>query len=206
MKTPLESRSIDASPLVEMNIAIGGEGDAPAKRCGATLKINGDIASVLDNEYDLEDALSTYLLGLEATDTDFESQAVSGTPIEIEENYYIPIAIGITKSLGDHITSLWDDDGYRCDAKIVVDEADDISALYQPMVCSDESGNNVLAFLVSVDDTETTTLCEDNWTSLELTFSKAGAENIVETYDFFNDKSFAPTDLAFTPAEQSEGD
>lgn len=188
-----------------MNIAIGGEGDAPAKRCGATMKINGDIASVLDNEYDLADALSTYLLGLEATETDFESQAVSGTPIEIEENYYIPIAIGITKSLGEHINTLRDDDGYRCDAKIIVDEDDDISALYQPMVCFDESGNNaVLAFLVSVDDTDAKTLCNDNWTSLELTFSKSGAENIVETYDFDNDKSFAPTTLTFTPAEQNE--
>ena len=188
-----------------MNIAIDGEGDAPAKRCGATLKINGDIASVLDNEYDLEDALSTYLLGLEATDTDFESQAVSGTPIKIEDNYYIPIAIGITKALYDYLNEYGEGhEDWIYDAELAIEGKDLVTPIFINSIALyiDANNNCALVGLVGVGSEGTTTLCEDNWEALEI----FDDEYSVGKYNFFNDKSFAPTDLTFTPAEQSEGD
>ena len=197
MKTPLDSRSIDASPLVEMNIAIGGEGDAPAKRCGATMKINGDMAEAYDDDWFDNDEVQTYLEGATIIDNDFESQTVVATPITtVDEHTYAPIVIGITKGLYDHIVEM--KQGGTSIAFSIITK-DNEYTLDKPFLYTDGEGNYALLGLLAVDAKNSTHLSNDDWTELYLELPDGEEE-----YPFFNDKSFAPTTLIFTPAEQNE--
>ena len=190
MKTPLDSRSIDASPLVEMNIAIGGEGDAPAKRCGVTGKLSGNIAEYYDTCF-YDTIIEDYRENASYTvvDSNFESQTVVGVPIEIDSKYYAPIVIGITKGLYD----LYANSDETPTVTISGEELVNDITLVTPYFYADEDDEDLCALvgLVEVDDENSTQLAEDNWETLTI-----GEDE----YPFFNDKSFGPTDLIFTPA------
>lgn len=171
-----------------MEIAISGEGDAPAKRCGVTMKLTEGIIEAFNDAIEID--LSDYDDAYTVVDADFEGQTVVGTPIEIEHEttYAVPIVIGVTKGLYDKYPVGDIPEPIKISGE---DLSEDIEII-NPILYKDENDNCALVGMVVVDDENSTQLAEDNWETLTI-----GEDE----YPFFNDNSFGPTDLIFTPAE-----
>lgn len=200
MKTPLDSRNIDATPLVNMEIAISGEGDVPTKRCGVTMKLTSDMAEAYDGDWFDNDEVKTYLEGATFVDNEYTSQTVVATPITtVDEHTYAPVVLGITKGLYDHIAEL--KLGGTSIAFSIITE-DDEYTLNKPFLYTDGEGNYALLGLLEVDAENTTQLSNDDWNELYLELE--GGDN--EEYVLATDTSVTPDVIEFTPAEQSENE
>ena len=170
-----------------MNIAIGGEGDAPAKRCGVTMKLTDDMVTAYATKTGFD--FSTYKTGATFVDSDFVSQIVVGTPLEWKEydGFAVPIAIGINKACRDYIVSL----GEMFDRLVIIinsveTEYEDIDNL----MLYEDGSNYVIIGMVEVDDTNSSTLSNGDWVSLK--FNN-------ETFNFDENTTVAPNTITFTP-------
>ena len=184
-----------------MEIAISGEGDAPARRCGATLALTDDIVAAYDDQF--EEDFSDYKSGCTVVDTDFESQTVVGTPKtenDDDETGAILLTIGITKGLYD---ALMADEGIDDDSviKISGEEMGSDITMTNPLIYKDEDNNCAIVGTIQVSVENSTVLAEDDWD--EMSIYKTD-ETLFGTYEVSNDNSYAPTDLIFTPAPVEE--
>lgn len=197
MLTPLDSRNIDATPLVNLEIAISGEGDVPAKICGVTMKLTEGMAEFYDNDWFDNDEVSTYLTGATITDDDYMSQTVKATPITlVDEHTYAPIAIGITKGLYDHLLEEKNKAGYTVGYSIITE--DDEYTLTKPTLYTDGEGNHALLGLLPVEGIGNTQLSNDDWNGLYVSIT-GGGESVKETYEFTTETTVAPDVITFTP-------
>lgn len=178
-----------------MNIAIGGEGDAPAKRCGVTMKLTDDMVTAYATKtgYDF----STYMTGATFVDSDFSSQTVVGTPLEDEENerYIVPIAVGINKACRDYIVSLGEDFDL-CGLVVNGEDIEDL-LIIAPMLYEDDTDYVIVGTMI-VDDVNSTQLSNDNWESLTLVNDD---EEELDTFNFDENTTATPDTLIFTPGE-----
>ena len=131
-------RSISATPLVNAEIVIGGEGTAPAKLSGATLRC-GEFAEAYTETTKI--GLSDYISGYTVTDNNYTEQTVVGTPIKIDEKYYIPIVIGLNEGLADLVDKVikgGDEEMYMC----LTDGEDVYVYMSNPYVFKDNVNKN----------------------------------------------------------------
>ena len=174
-----------------MNIAIGGEGDAPAKRCGVTMKLTSGMAEAYDGDWFDNDEVQTYLEGATFIDNEYVNQTVVATPITVDEHTYTPIVLGITKGLYDHIAEV-KQGGTNIAFSIIT--KDDEYTLNKPFLYTDGEGNYALLGLLAVDAENTTQLSNGDWVELYLELADGEEEYVLST-----DTSATPDDLTFTP-------
>lgn len=139
------------------------------------------------------------------------SQTIVGTPVEDAKNskYYIPIAFGVSSDImadikaynetaGEHQYHLWNQ------GKIIINYDGDITAECTGVYYSEDINENIIATIIEVDGTNTTTISNDNIVSITICDGDTPIENLTGLTPV--EGCYFPDVVEFTPAEQSENE
>lgn len=171
----------------------------------------GVADGIYDNAPEFAEVIKTYLEGVTYVDNE-ASQTIVGTPIEDSENskFYIPLAFGVSSDIMSEIKAYNEAEGEHQYAlystgKVIINYDNNITAECMGVYYDElENGANIIGTLIEVDDSNTTTISNDNIDSISIYDGETLLENLGELKPVSG--CYFPDVVEFTPAEQNEGE